>query len=61
APEPVAVEVSFPALDVRRMVAGTFLERERVELSPGDGIGRVRLHPGDLITVGVILGDGRAG
>ncbi|MDQ3657638.1 MAG: hypothetical protein M3457_21495, partial [Chloroflexota bacterium] len=57
APEETEVEISFPELNVRRMLAGTFLEREQREVPLANGAGRLTISPGSLATVQVELGD----
>jgi hypothetical protein len=55
APETAEVELSFPGLIVRRLLAGNFLEREQQELPFANGAGRLTISPGALVTVRVDL------
>jgi hypothetical protein len=54
APDEVEARVSFPALDIARAWAGTFLEREERDVT-SDGGARLRLRPGEYVSVGVDL------
>jgi hypothetical protein len=54
AAEEVEARVSFPALDVARAWAATFLERDEREVT-SDGGARLRLCPGELVSVAVDL------
>lgn len=52
--EAVDLSIAFPALDVERVLAGTFLERELTDVTR-DGGARLRLGPGDYVALAVDL------
>ncbi|MBA2298938.1 MAG: hypothetical protein H0W14_12985 [Actinobacteria bacterium] len=52
--ETVEVSVALPDLDVERVLAGTFLERELIDVTR-DGGARLRLDPGDYVALAVDL------
>jgi hypothetical protein len=54
APEEVEARISFPALDVARAWAATFLERHERDVT-SDGGARLRLGPGEYVCVAVDL------
>jgi hypothetical protein len=55
APNTVEVEISFPDLNVRRLLDGNFLERDQQELPLAKGVGHLTISPGALVTVRVDL------
>ena len=55
AAESVEARISFPTLPVRRVLAGTFLEREMREIVLQNGGATIGLTPGAFVTVSVDL------